>query len=103
MKFKELNIKSAYLIELEPYEDERGGFTRQFCKQELAKLGIIFDIAQCNISTNKKRGTVRGMHYQKAPYPEQKINNQIKPIRINTEFLKPISPLNTSSDGLFFN
>lgn len=78
MKFEELDIKGAYLITLEPFKDERGTFTRQFCKKEFAKLGIDFDICQCNISTNKKRGTIRGMHYQKAPYLEPKIVSCVK-------------------------
>ncbi len=73
MKFKELNIKDAYLIELEEYKDERGSFARQFCKKEMAEVGIDFDIKQCNISKNYKKGVLRGMHYQKEPYPEIKM------------------------------
>ena len=78
MNFEELNIKGAYLITLEPFEDERGTFARQFCKNEFKKNGIDFEICQCNLSTNKKRGTIRGMHYQKEPYPEPKIVSCIK-------------------------
>lgn len=78
MIFEELEIKGAYLITLEPYEDERGTFTRQFCKKEFEKQGINFNICQCNVSTSKKRGTLRGMHYQKEPYLEQKMVSCIK-------------------------
>ena len=73
MKFTETKIKGAYLIELEPISDFRGSFARQFCKKEMAKFGIDFEICQCNISKNPKAGTLRGMHYQKEPYPEIKM------------------------------
>lgn len=73
MKFTETKIKGAYLIELEPISDFRGSFARQFCQKEMEKFGIDFDICQCNISKNPKVGTLRGMHYQKEPYPEIKM------------------------------
>ena len=73
MKISELVIKGAYLIESEPVSDFRGSFSRQFCKKELAKFGIDFNICQCNISKNPKAGTLRGMHYQKEPFPEIKM------------------------------
>lgn len=73
MRFNELSLKGAYLIELEEHIDERGGFARQFCKKEFQNVGIDFDICQCNISKNYKKGVLRGMHYQKAPYLEAKI------------------------------
>ena len=78
MIFEELEIKGSFLITLEPFEDERGTFTRQFCRHEFAKIGIDFNMCQCNISTNKKRGIIRGMHYQKTPYPEPKIVSCVK-------------------------
>lgn len=58
---------------MEPYTDERGSFSRQFCLKELAKYGIDFNIKQCNISKNYKKGVLRGLHYQKEPYPEVKM------------------------------
>ena len=73
MKFTELKLKGAYLIELEEYKDNRGTFARQFCKNELKNIGINFDICQCNISKNYKKNTIRGMHYQKEPFFEPKI------------------------------
>jgi len=78
MKINELELKGAYLIELEPFEDERGTFTRQFCKKELAKVGIDFEICQCNISRNYKSGTLRGMHFQNKPYREAKMVSCLK-------------------------
>ena len=78
MKFTELKLKGAYLIELEPFEDERGTFARQFCKKEMAKVGLEMEICQCNISKNNKAGTLRGLHFQKDPYPEIKIVSCLK-------------------------
>lgn len=73
MKFKELDLKDAFLIKLEEFKDERGTFARQFCKKELAEHGIDFNICQCNISKNYKKNTLRGMHYQKEPFLEPKL------------------------------
>ncbi|MBQ3310797.1 dTDP-4-dehydrorhamnose 3,5-epimerase [bacterium] len=73
MKISKLKIDGTYLIEQEKYIDERGSFARQFCKKELADAGIDVDIKQCNVSQNYKAGVLRGMHYQKDPYPEIKL------------------------------
>lgn len=73
MKISPLKIAGAYLIEMEPFRDDRGSFARQFCRRELDAFGIGFDIKQCNVSVNRYAGTLRGMHYQKEPYPEIKM------------------------------
>lgn len=73
MKFVETELKGAFIIEPERMEDERGFFARTFCQREFEEHGIKFSIAQCNISANKKKGTLRGMHYQAAPYEEAKL------------------------------
>jgi dTDP-4-dehydrorhamnose 3,5-epimerase len=78
MKFTELKLKGSYLIELEPFIDERGTFARHFCKRELKKQGIDFEVCQCNFSQNIKAGTLRGMHYQKAPNLEAKMVSCLK-------------------------
>jgi len=78
MIFKETKLKGAYIIELEPLEDERGFFARSFCQKEFEEHGLNPRIAQCNISYNKKRGTLRGMHYQVAPYEEAKLVSCIR-------------------------
>jgi dTDP-4-dehydrorhamnose 3,5-epimerase len=62
-----------YIIEPELLTDERGFFARSFCKEEFQKYGLETDIVQCNISYNKKKGTLRGMHYQVPPFEEAKI------------------------------
>lgn len=73
MIFRETKLKGAYIIELEPVEDKRGYFARTFCVEEFRRHGINFEVLQCNISFNKKRGTLRGMHYQVAPHEEAKL------------------------------
>lgn len=73
MKFIETRLKGAYIIELEPIEDERGFFARSWCRKEFAEHGLNPNLVQCNISFNRKKGTVRGMHYQVKPYEEAKL------------------------------
>jgi len=73
MIFKETKLKGAYIIEIEPIGDERGFFARSFCAKEFEKYGLNSSIAQCNISYNQKKGTLRGMHYQVPPHEETKL------------------------------
>lgn len=73
MKFIETAVAGAYVMEPELIHDERGFFARVFSKEQLESKGLKADIVQCNISCNKKKGTLRGMHYQAAPYQEVKI------------------------------
>ncbi len=61
------------MIEPELREDERGFFARTWCRQEAEAHGLNPSVAQCNISFNRKRGTLRGMHYQDAPHSEVKL------------------------------
>ena len=72
MIFTELPLAGAYLVDLEPRRDDRGFFARAFCADEFMKLGLKAGIVQANLSQNVRRGTVRGMHYQKAPHAEAK-------------------------------
>lgn len=78
MIFRETKLKGAYIIELEALEDERGFFARSFCRKEFKEHGLNPRIVQCNLSFNKKKGTLRGMHYQVAPHQEVKIVTCIK-------------------------
>ncbi len=73
MIFTETPLKSAYIIELEQIEDERGFFARSWCAREFAELGLNPNLVQCNVSFNKKKGTLRGMHYQASPHEEAKM------------------------------
>lgn len=73
MIFWETKIKGAFLIELEPVEDERGFFARSWCQEEFKSRGLNPGLVQCNISFNHKKGTLRGMHYQTAPHEDAKL------------------------------
>lgn len=73
MKLTALELAGAWLLEPEPLVDERGFFARTFCRDELARHGIEFAVAQTNLSYNRRRGTLRGLHYQAAPFEEQKV------------------------------
>ena len=73
MIFTETPLKGAFLIHLEPHLDSRGFFARAFCRREFEAHGLNPAIAQCNLSFNEKAGTLRGMHFQKAPASEAKL------------------------------
>jgi dTDP-4-dehydrorhamnose 3,5-epimerase len=73
LKFLSTPLAGAYLVELEPIEDERGFFARSFCQNEFRALGLDPVVAQCNVSFNRRRGTLRGLHYQAEPYAEAKL------------------------------
>jgi dTDP-4-dehydrorhamnose 3,5-epimerase len=73
MIFTETKLKGAYIIEPERRKDERGFFARTWCQQEFAATCPSVAWVQCNISFNEQQGTLRGMHYQVAPYEEAKL------------------------------
>lgn len=73
MKFAPLDIPDLLLVALDWHEDDRGGFARSYCTEEFRSQGIAFHVAQCNLSRNRVAGTLRGMHYQDDPAPEQKL------------------------------
>jgi len=73
MVFKETKLQGAYVISLEPLIDERGFFARTFCQEEFKKHNLNTTIAQANISYNKTKGTLRGLHMQLPPNEESKL------------------------------
>ncbi len=73
MIFKETKLKGAFIIEPERIEDERGFFARTFCQKEFKANGLNPNLVQCSVSFNKKKGTLRGMHYQVSPHEETKL------------------------------
>ncbi|MFA5100595.1 MAG: dTDP-4-dehydrorhamnose 3,5-epimerase family protein, partial [Candidatus Omnitrophota bacterium] len=72
MKFHKQKIQGVWLIEAEPFKDNRGMFFRHFCKREFEKNGLDAGIRQTNVSMNNDKYTLRGMHYQLAPFQEHK-------------------------------
>lgn len=78
MVFTKTPIKGAFVIDLEPHRDNRGFFARVFCARELKFNGLKMPIVQENLSFNRKRGTVRGLHYSVPPAAEAKLVRCIK-------------------------
>lgn len=73
MLFTKTDLNGAWLIAPEPMRDERGWFARTFCEREFAANGLETRFVQHSVSHNVKRGTLRGMHYQRAPHEEVKL------------------------------
>ena len=73
MRFVETDLPGAFLLELEPAEDERGWFARTFDADEFAAHGLAHEVAQSSVSGNARAGTLRGLHWQAAPHAEAKL------------------------------
>ena len=73
MIFRETKLPGAYIIEPEPSRDERGFFARTFCRREFEKIGHHRDFVQFNHSHTSRKGTIRGLHYQRPPHAEIKL------------------------------
>ncbi len=73
MIFTETRLRGAFLIDLERHEDDRGFFARSWCGREFEDHGLNPRIAQCSVSFNVRKGTLRGMHYQVKPFEEAKL------------------------------
>lgn len=73
MKFKETDLRGVYLVEPHRFEDERGFFAPSFSASEFAARGLASRFVENNISYSRSRGTLRGMHYQAAPYGQAKL------------------------------
>jgi dTDP-4-dehydrorhamnose 3,5-epimerase len=73
MIFTETRLKGAYLVDLAPHHDERGFFSRSWCQREFTEHGLNPALVQCDVSFNHKKGTIRGMHLQVAPFEETKL------------------------------
>ncbi|MEZ5321092.1 MAG: dTDP-4-dehydrorhamnose 3,5-epimerase family protein [Microthrixaceae bacterium] len=72
MRFTELDVAGAFRVDLEPNIDERGSFSRAWCATEIAEHGGVGRIEQMNLSTNHRKGTIRGLHVQLPPHGEAK-------------------------------
>src|SRR5690606_31428405 len=74
-------------------EDDRGFFARTWCQQEFEAHGLVARIVQANMSYNKLKGTLRGMHYQRAPYAETKLVRAVRGAIVDVIVdLRPASP-----------
>jgi dTDP-4-dehydrorhamnose 3,5-epimerase len=73
VKFSPTTLAGAWIVDPAPIEDERGFFARSFCQEEFRAHGLDPVIAQCNVSFNRRRGTLRGLHFQAPPHEEAKL------------------------------
>jgi dTDP-4-dehydrorhamnose 3,5-epimerase len=73
MIFRETKLRGAFVIEPERLEDERGFFALSWSREEFAARGLESGLVECNISFNRRKGTLRGMHYQEAPHGQAKL------------------------------
>jgi dTDP-4-dehydrorhamnose 3,5-epimerase len=73
MKFAETRLKDAFIVELERFEDERGYFAQSWSYRDFQAAGLDPRLVECNVSFNRRKGTLRGMHYQEAPYEQVKL------------------------------
>jgi len=73
MIFTETPLPGAFLVEVSPLADERGFFARTYCTEEFAAQGLVCEWRQCSVSCNPRKGTLRGLHYQKSPHEEHKL------------------------------
>lgn len=93
MKFTETKLGGVYLIEAQPFADERGVFVPSFSAKEFAALGIASVFVENNISFSKKRGTLRGIHYQAAPHGQAKLVRCTRGVVFDVAMdLRPSSP-----------
>lgn len=73
MKFLPTDLPGAWIIDLEPRTDERGFFARAYCQNEFTVHGIDASFVQSNVAYSKRKGTLRGLHWQEAPFAEGKL------------------------------
>ncbi|KAB2939029.1 MAG: dTDP-4-dehydrorhamnose 3,5-epimerase family protein [Hyphomicrobium sp.] len=73
MRLIETPLHGAFVVEIDKLEDQRGFFARTFCAREFETHGLAPCVAQCSISFNSRRDTLRGMHFQSAPHEEDKL------------------------------
>jgi len=73
MIFHETKLPGVFEIHIEPHSDERGFFARSWCQREFAQHGLNAKLVQCNISVTAQKGTLRGVHFQAAPFAETKL------------------------------
>ncbi len=78
MLFLQTKLSGAWLIDQEPTSDHRGFFARTFCTREFAQRGLETTFVQHSTSYSLHKGTLRGMHFQGAPYTEVKIVRCLK-------------------------
>jgi dTDP-4-dehydrorhamnose 3,5-epimerase len=91
--FSPTGLAGAFIVAPEPRTDSRGFFSRTWCAREFAAAGLEFQVAQCSLSSNARRGTLRGMHYQAHPHEETKLIRCVRGAILDVIIdLRPESP-----------
>lgn len=104
MLFQKTQLKDATLIELQPRGDERGVFVRTFCAKDFEANGLTSTFVQQNMSASTQQGTVRGMHFQKAPHEEAKLIRCVRGAIFDVIIdLRPDSPTYMRWEGFALN
>lgn len=78
MKFTPTDVDGCYIVDLEPFSDDRGMFARTFDVSQFEAVGLPTHFVQSNLSTNRVAGTLRGLHRQIPPYAEDKLVTCVK-------------------------
>lgn len=73
MRFEPTAVDGAFVIHLDPFEDDRGLYARLFCAETFVERGLVPPTEQTNLLVNRQAGTLRGLHYQEAPHEEAKL------------------------------
>ncbi len=93
MMFQSTTIAGVMEVSIDWHRDARGDFGRTYCRREFAAHGLMAELAQCSVSTNARRGTVRGFHLQATPHPEAKlvqcVRGRIYDVALDLRFNSP--------------
>lgn len=73
MIFTPARLDGVWLVDLDPHEDDRGTFARTWCRREFDEHGLPTELVQCSLSRTRRRGTIRGLHWQAPPHAEDKL------------------------------
>lgn len=93
MIFTETRLRGAFILDLERRGDDRGFFARTFCQREFAEHGLKYEVAQANLAYNRRRGTLRGLHFQFPPAAETKLVRCVRGALVDVIVdLRPESP-----------
>jgi dTDP-4-dehydrorhamnose 3,5-epimerase len=99
--FTETRLAGVWLVNGDVFEDERGTFARAWMPGEFAARGLETAIAQASLATNRRRGTIRGLHYQSAPFEEVKAIRAIRGAVYDVAVdLRPDSPTYLQWEGV---
>ncbi|TCS64991.1 dTDP-4-dehydrorhamnose 3,5-epimerase [Varunaivibrio sulfuroxidans] len=93
MRIDKTPIGGVRTVDIDSHGDDRGFFARTYCRREFEAAGIDLTVAQTNLSVNKRRGTLRGLHFQGVPRPDPKLVQCVRGAIFDVAVdLRPASP-----------